>query len=139
MTKRCYKCKLVLSTTDFYKSKKDGLKPECRRRSSTIDREYRKSHPDYNKRHALRISYNLSLEKYEEMFKQQNGACLICNKQDLSGLKLAVDHDHKTGAVRGLLCGKCNRGLGMFNEDADTLLKAANYIKAHSGSLTLDI
>ena len=68
---------------------------------------------------------------YAYMLGDQKGVCKICKKVCTSGRALAIDHDHKTGLVRGLLCGKCNRGLGLFDDNVNLLLKAANYLKKH--------
>ena len=60
--------------------------------------------------------FGLTLESYEELFAKQNGACAICRSTDAKGprgtSRLAVDHDHVTGKIRGLLCSSCNRLLG---------------------------
>jgi Recombination endonuclease VII len=74
----------------------------------------------------LRITYGITLEQYEFMLGAQGGACAICGEPEgLRGgrlgtatLSLAVDHDHATGFVRGLLCSSCNQGLGMFKHKA---------------------
>lgn len=76
--------------------------------------------------------YGISVEQYNEMFTAQYGCCAICNKhQSAFKRRLAVDHDHETGIVRGLLCGSCNTSLGGFCEDIDTLESAIKYIKEH--------
>jgi hypothetical protein len=67
---------------------------------------------NYGRKHHLKKTYNISLEKYEEMLYQQNNCCEICGNSS-SGAKsryntFAVDHDHKTGKIRGLLCVSCN-------------------------------
>lgn len=75
-----------------------------------------------------------SIETYETLAKKQDGCCAICNKTfgHISCLgaeaKLAVDHNHETKKVRGLLCGKCNRGLGWFNDSVELLQAAINYL-----------
>lgn len=74
--------------------------------------------------YALRTQYGLSIEDYEEVLKNQNGRCLICNEVS----KLHVDHDHKTGKFRGLLCVSCNGGLGMFKDNKQALAKAIEYL-----------
>ena len=63
------------------------------------------------------------------MFEEQGGACAICGT-DEPGSKESwhLDHNHKTGSLRAILCGPCNRGLGLFKDDADTLLAAALYL-----------
>lgn len=60
---------------------------------------------------------------------EQGGACKICGEPCTSGRSLAVDHCHKTGRVRGLLCGQCNNGLGRFRDRPDLLLAAIAYLE----------
>lgn len=57
---------------------------------------------------SIKTLYGLTQEEYEFMWLTQGGSCAICGKEDSSGKKLAVDHNHKTGAIRGLVCSKCN-------------------------------
>jgi hypothetical protein len=71
---------------------------------------------------------------YKELFEKQNGLCAICGKEETHTFKgkikqLSIDHDHKTGEVRGLLCNKCNTGLGGFMDNVEFLLKAIQYLK----------
>ncbi len=75
----------------------------------------------------LKAKYGLSLDDYQTMLEQQNGSCMICKA--IPNKHLAVDHCHTTGKIRGLLCGKCNTGLGLFYDDHDLLLTAATYLK----------
>ena len=65
--------------------------------------------------------YGLSRDGYASILAKQGGVCAICKKACSSGRKLAVDHNHHTGAVRGLLCVKCNNGLGNFGDSLDLL------------------
>lgn len=60
---------------------------------------------------TLKQLYGVTLEQYDKMFEQQDGKCAICNQSEL-GYRLCIDHDHKTGRVRGLLCHGCNLSLG---------------------------
>lgn len=76
----------------------------------------------------LKRQYSISEEIYEAIFKKQDGRCAICRCQQ-HYQRLAVDHDHKTGMVRGLLCVQCNRGLGRFFDSALRLRNAAAYIE----------
>ncbi len=72
--------------------------------------------------------YGITSEKYDFLFQQQGGKCAICKSVSI-GRHLSVDHDHKGGGVRGLLCIKCNTGLGMLNDDYDIVVSAAEYIR----------
>jgi hypothetical protein len=77
----------------------------------------------------LRRTYHITLERYNELRKAQKYACAICQKHE-SEFKnsLAVDHDHITGEVRGLLCWQCNRSLGKFRDHMENLQRAAAYV-----------
>ena len=68
----------------------------------------------------LTKKYGISLHDYMVILKKQNGVCAICNETNASDRNLAVDHDHITGKVRGLLCGRCNMGIGLLYADKDT-------------------
>lgn len=70
-------------------------------------------------------------DKANLLIKNHKGFCDICgtNKSGYAGKKLAIDHDHRTGIVRGMLCQKCNIGLGNFNDDPEIMLKAVKYLK----------
>lgn len=69
----------------------------------------------------------MTLEQYDQMFEKQNGTCLLCNKIEI-GKRLAVDHDHETGKIRGLLCQRCNCVLGLADENIDLFYKLINHI-----------
>jgi hypothetical protein len=75
----------------------------------------------------LRFRYGIGVEDYEEMYKNQKGKCAICRKKKK---KLDVDHCHRTGKIRGLLCNSCNQGLGLFKDDEKIMKQAANYLKS---------
>lgn len=73
--------------------------------------------------------YKLTKEEYIEILYAQGGVCGICSTvKPGRGSRLHVDHDHKTGKVRGLLCDKCNRGLGYFNDNPGILYSAYEYL-----------
>jgi hypothetical protein len=85
------------------------------------------------RRKGLWEHYKLTIDEYRAMHDSQNGVCLICQKSAVGRGKLknqlAVDHCHKTGRIRGLLCSKCNTALGLFNDDIDLLEAAKNYLQ----------
>ena len=90
----------------------------------------------------LKRRYNMTMDMYLDMIADQHGKCPICwHELDLEPLcprsKKApvVDHDHATGRVRAILCADCNRGLGMFGEDPDTLWAAVRYIIEHKAEV----
>lgn len=83
-------------------------------------------------RKARLKKYGLTLEQYDEMLIAQDGGCAICGESESSGKSLSVDHDHKTGQVRELLCRKCNSTLGYMREDPQLLMAAATYLMKHS-------
>ena len=71
--------------------------------------------------------FNLTPEEYAQMLEEQNGVCAICNTPPTTQ-RLAVDHDHETGKVRGLLCRKCNFGIGYLQDNVETLAQAIVYL-----------
>jgi hypothetical protein len=81
---------------------------------------------------SLRYNHGITLEDYEHMLAAQNGCCAICKKLPRVGRRLAVDHDHRTGRVRKLLCNICNRYIGYVNEDLRVFEEAKSYLRDHS-------
>jgi hypothetical protein len=79
----------------------------------------------------LRNMFGISIEEYDNMFSKQNGVCAICLKPQ-NHKKLAVDHNHISGTIRGLLCDACNRGLGQFKDNSETLKRASEYLTSFS-------
>lgn len=78
------------------------------------------------------LKWNLTQEQYDFRFKQQGGVCAICkNPEPQLNKALAVDHDHKTGQIRSLLCSKCNLGLGHFKDSPELLQSAIQYLNFH--------
>jgi hypothetical protein len=107
---------------------------ERRRRKAKRDPVYRaklrRAKRTNNRRSFLRTQYGISLEDYEAMLKRQGGVCAICRKR--SAERLCVDHCHVTRKVRGLLCRRCNFGLGHFSDDPDLVEAAAAYLRRAS-------
>jgi hypothetical protein len=82
--------------------------------------------------------YGVTVKEYEAMHAVQNGLCAICGKAEITRCNrsnkkrmLCVDHDHSTGAIRSLLCAKCNHGLGNFHDDVSLLKAAIDYLERH--------
>ncbi len=89
-------------------------------------RLWRERNKDRIRERHLRRVHNMSIDEYEDMLSDQGGACAICRQK--TGERLHVDHCHTTDIRRGLLCGSCNIGLGMFRDNSDYLMSAAQYI-----------
>lgn len=91
-------------------------------------RAWRAAHPDYRRNLNVAAKYGVTPERYDAMVKAQDGVCAICHRPDRRG-HLAVDHDHATGAVRGLLCRLCNLKLGWYESlDNDSRIRLALYL-----------
>jgi recombination endonuclease VII len=94
----------------------------------------------------LLLKYGLSTEEYWALYDVQGGVCAICarskgkNREGKgTGKRLAVDHDHKTGKIRGLCCGKCNGILGWFRDLAGSALRMAGYLQGHTPAAMLGL
>ena len=97
----------------------------------------------YNKRHKelliqrggglgdhLKSRYGITLDDYHSMLQEQNYCCAICNEHvDTMRRRLSVDHDHKTGYVRKLLCDHCNTALGLLKESEEIIVSMLSYLK----------
>ena len=78
----------------------------------------------------LKLKCGITGKVYDFLLKGQDYKCRICHKTpEENGKELSVDHDHETGDIRGLLCQKCNTGLGMFEDDVILLESAVTYLK----------
>lgn len=100
-------------------------------------RGWNQRNPDKTKAIELRKQYGISLEEYRSKLEEQDGLCAICRRpgnvctgKDSKG-SLAVDHNHTTGVIRGLLCHRCNTGLGAFLDKPGLLRIAALYLEMH--------
>ncbi|MDQ4095641.1 MAG: endonuclease VII domain-containing protein [Actinomycetota bacterium] len=88
--------------------------------------ENREELRERDRKRWLAAKYGLTPESFNELLESQNHACAICGT--VMGEDLHVDHDHKWNRVRGLLCGRCNRGIGLLKENPTFLHRAGNYI-----------
>lgn len=103
--------------------------PESRRRS------YERTKVralEYSKWYSLNKKFGLTKEEYQAKEQAQNYVCAICSNK--CSRALAVDHDHSTGKIRGLLCSGCNRGIGYLKDDISILKKAIAYLEQFSSS-----
>jgi len=106
--------------------RKQEYREEHREEMCAYARQYYKEHLDEVKTAKLRRKFGITLEEYKQRLETQNGVCIICG-ENRGNQRLGVDHDHNTGEVCGLLCRKCNIGLGFFADNPVWLHRAANY------------
>lgn len=98
-------------------------------RMQALGQRWRAEHPDANRTSELKRKYNLTSQEADAILAWQNGMCAIClQPQSAKKVRFAVDHDHKTGLVRGRLCSYCNRIIAMFHDKPDKLQRAADYL-----------
>lgn len=107
------------------------FKPRCKN-CDECNSKHRKR-PNHDARARAAWAYGLRKlglepEDYDRMFEEQDGKCAICRKPEVSGKRLAVDHDHETNRVRGLLCRNCNVALGLLKDDVERLQNAVCYL-----------
>ena len=96
-------------------------------------KQYRKENLDKFLNRHYESKYGITLEDYNNLLREQNNCCAICDIHESENKKsLAVDHNHTTGKVRALLCANCNVSLGLLKEDIDRLQKMMDYIKKHN-------
>lgn len=154
--KQCSTCKLFLARCEFRRDKynPDGLMYHCKKCKTIKDAEYHKKNPHIRKEtnernkdkrkeyysnperkrkykhEELLRTYNITIEQYEQMLTDCNHVCSICKRPERSKLntKLSIDHCHKTGIIRGLLCSHCNRGIGFFEDDVERIKNVITYL-----------
>lgn len=144
--KTCKRCNVDKNLNDFFKNKKrkDGVSTYCKPcqlqyqrdryndpekyKQKKMDRSiYLKNRKDSVRKWYLKTTYGLTPEEYNSLYDKEDGKCYIClEKKDYY---LHVDHNHNTGAIRGLLCNQCNRGLGFFKDNIESLHRAVNYLQ----------
>lgn len=149
--RQCPVCKeLKPRTSDFfYRDRKSpsGLQYYCkecrsesaskyakdnREKTSKRKMDWAKNNPDRVESNRLSKLYGITTETYREILESQDFACAICAYVPSSGDKaLHVDHNHKTGNVRGLLCHRCNSALGFLRDSEEVCLSTLKYLRRH--------
>lgn len=132
-TRKCNKCNTTLPVTDFFIKVDKIHNKYCRfgspcKSCSNIQRQ-----KNYSKEYHRKLKYGISDEDYSKMLKQQKYCCGICgiHRDDVSK-DFAVDHNHNTGKIRGLLCGGCNGGIGMLKDSIKVLKRAIAYLEKYN-------
>ena len=108
----------------------EGCGNIAQRRNGPCQKHTDQDYVASNRRRWLQRKFGVTPEWFDEKLASQNGACAICRSETPSGQgAFHVDHCHASNKVRGLLCTRCNTGLGMFRDDTDTLLAAVYYLE----------
>jgi hypothetical protein len=116
--KECRKCEEVKPLASF--SKRSFLKSGSETHCKTCERARK-----------LKALYGMTPEDYSDIMDAQQGRCGICHKEEtLEGSTFNVDHDHETGIIRGILCGPCNRGIGLLQDSPEVIGRAWAYLKS---------
>lgn len=126
--KACKQC--VLTSRKAYQQL-----PERKIRHQALQNIRRNRQREKYRNEKLGVRFGINLQEYEEMFKAQGGVCAICKKPEESLhhitkeiKRLAVDHDHKTGKIRGLLCFRCNTFIGRCEDDVSFFSSIVAYL-----------
>ena len=130
----CKDC-LRITAGEWYVMNKEKVKESSRRwhqenpkKARDKTRTWNQRNPEKLRAGLLRRQYGLTLEDYDALAAAQGRVCAICRKPELSSRRLHVDHDHTTRKVRGLLCGNCNRMLGLAKDKPEILRAAIEYL-----------
>lgn len=142
--KTCIECGLELPANSKFFTRKelspDGLEYRCRECNRKIHNKYYLENSAKILSKKREKTYGLSHDEYKRLLRKQEEVCAICGKPETLKIKgkvatLSVDHNHNTGEIRGLLCSRCNRGLGVFNDDIGLLKKAVAYLEGNFGEI----
>lgn len=139
--KECTICGKVKSLTEFHKrpETKDGRRSDCKqcfreRSKKNWDSKSKEEKQYLHTKLRLKHQYGLTIDQFKELEAKQDNKCYICGIEGgYNNKPLYVDHCHKSGVVRKLLCQHCNSGLGMFKDNPELLTKAVDYLKEHHG------
>ena len=131
-TKSCTECEKTQSLKSFPKNKrcKDGVRTVCKSCVSKYRKKWWENGGGKEKQRDtnLKRAYGISSSEWQRIFELQKGCCASCGRHQSNVPKsLHVDHCHKSGKVRALLCDRCNRALGIMDEDAISIRKLAEY------------
>lgn len=128
--RRCSGCdkNFRFNTRNFHRNARNkyGLSTQCKTCVRQCQRAYEDRNQAGRRGRFLKRRYNITEEDYRRLRTAQDGCCAVCGDE---GSRLVVDHCHESGAVRGLLCAPCNKGLGHFRDDPNLLERAKTYLR----------
>lgn len=150
----CYFCKKEKEHINFSSKQKlrcNGEKGQCKECANTLNRQWRIDNPEkvknknnerrnnperkeYDRQRSYLRRYGITRDEYNNLREGQNYKCFICGIHENDNISrwgvLCLDHCHRTGRIRKLLCATCNKGLGCFKDSHSLLIKAANYLNS---------
>ena len=130
--KTCFNCKVEKPVSEFYKSNVKYYQTECKLCNRERKQRWHKTEAGKisSANTKLKKRFGITIEEYNKMYDAQDGKCLICEAtESVFNHRLAVDHCHTSGKIRGLLCKACNVGLGNFKDNKSYLQKAIAYLE----------
>lgn len=130
-----HRAKRLVANHKYCDSNREKIRAQGRKYGKANKKRYAENCKKWHKRHPgyyLKKAYGISvsLEEHDRILATQGSVCAICKGTSI-GKKLAVDHDHVTGKVRGLLCHRCNLTLGVFNDSTEIFQAMIEYILRH--------
>ena len=128
---RCRACRRAYTQVPGYQDKRRAYYQRTKEVRNVYQRDWKQRNKDRLPHYGRKFRHGILAADYEALVAAQDGRCAIC--QTVPDRDLFVDHDHATGAIRGLLCDLCNRGLGMLQDDPKLLRRAAGYVEARRG------
>ena len=123
-SKKCTTCNKVKEEKHFPKGTRGAVCKDCKNRHAR-----RVYDPEKQREKLYMRRYGITIKDYDKMYEDQNGKCAICKKEKTIKNNFYVDHCHKTKKVRGLLCMRCNSGIGYFKDNTQLMKKAIEYLK----------
>lgn len=129
-TKKCNKCDVVKPWNEFYLKQKSG-RPTSKCKECSRDPTKPRKKPRAGSKTRGPKGAKVTVKEYFSMSQRQKDVCAICLQPCTSGRFLAVDHDHDNGQIRGLLCTRCNIGLGQFQDSIEILCSAVRYLRKY--------
>ena len=136
--KQCSICEEYLELMEFrriVRGNASGYRSECKKCTKDYKSIYRLSNPERAKKLAnnsrLKSRYGITWDSYVTKLEEQGGICSICKLPPSGKRRIAVDHCHKTGKIRELLCTRCNASLGLMRENVEALTNMIKYIKRY--------
>ena len=129
--KKCVKCKNEKRESDFYENLRasSGLHSYCKKCVTDVNASWKRKNPLKARSYAIKARYGISEDKVRDLLARQNFKCAICMVKIDFRFSGHIDHDHKSGEVRGILCGSCNRAIGLLKDDHVVIAEAAAYIE----------